>query len=177
VTDIHVAAVLTAPLAPRRQAILFDLDDNRRQPRELAALVERIGSRLGREAVVGVRLRPEAQPELSWQYDPLLGGRRRRGPAKGLPPHVPPRPLRLLPRPLLLRATSISPDGPPLQFQHAGQEHRIAHTWGPERIESGWWRGRPVGRDYFRVETIAGRRFWLFRRLRDEKWFLQGSFD
>ena len=41
-------------------------------------LVERLGSRLGREAVVGVRLRPEAQPELSWHYDPLVGGGRRR---------------------------------------------------------------------------------------------------
>ena len=67
--------------------------------------------------------------------------------------------------------------GPPLWFHFAGQQHHVAQVWGPERIETGWWRGRPVGRDYFRVETTAGRRFWLFRRLRDEKWFLQGMFE
>jgi protein ImuB len=82
-----------------------------------------------------------------------------------------------LPRPLLLMATSVAPDGPPLGFRHGGEEHKIVHAWGPERIETGWWRGRPVGRDYYRVETTAGRRFWLFRRLRDGKWFLHGSFD
>jgi protein ImuB len=69
------------------------------------------------------------------------------------------------------------PDGPPLRFSARAREHRIAATWGPERIETGWWRGRPVGRDYYCVETQSGRRFWLFRRLRDDKWFLHGTFE
>ena len=47
----------------------------------------------------------------------------------------------------------------------------------PERIQTGWWRGRTVGRDYYRVETACGRRFWLFRRLRDGRWFLHGAFE
>ena len=127
--------------------------------------------------MAGVRLRPEAQPELSWHYDPLVERRRRRHAPKALPTELPPRPLRLLPRPLPLVATSVVPDGPPLRFHYAGQEQQIAQSWGPERIETGWWRGRPVGRDYFRVETAAGCRFWLFRRLRDGKWFLHGMFE
>ena len=195
VTAVYVAAALTAPLQPRRQATLFDFDgDNRPHPRQLASLVERLSSRLGRGAVLGVRLRPEAQPEFSWQYDPLVENRRRRHPRKTLPADLPPRPLRLLPRPLRLAATGFcgaavpaaraggtpAPPlihGPPLRLHLAGREHRIAHIWGPERIETGWWRGRLVGRDYFRVETATGRRFWLFRRLRDEKWFLHGMFE
>ena len=67
VTAVEVAASLSAPLEARKQAMLFDLDGDTRRPRRLAALVERIGSRLGSRAVLGVRLRPEAQPELSWR--------------------------------------------------------------------------------------------------------------
>ncbi len=157
--------------------LLFDPGGNGpgpRHERQLTTLVERLSSRLGRAAVVGVRLRPEAQPELSWHYDPLVETGRRRHARKALPAELPPRPLRLLPRPLPLAATS---DGPPLRFHITGQQHHVAQAWGPERIETGWWRGRPVGRDYFRVETTAGRRFWLFRRLRDGKWFLHGTFE
>ena len=180
VTEVEVTAALTAPLEPPKQATLFDLTGDgpdRRNSRQLAALVERLSSRLGPRAVVGVRLRPEAQPELSWHDDPLVERRRRRATKKGLPAELPPRPLRLLPRPLALAATSIAPDGPPLGFHFAGQKHQIAESWGPERIETGWWRGQLVGRDYFRVETAAGNRFWLFRRLRDGKWFLHGTFE
>jgi protein ImuB len=53
----------------------------------------------------------------------------------------------------------------------------FAQTWGPERIETGWWRGQAVGRDYYRVETTDGRRFWIFRNLEDNRWFLHGVFD
>ena len=180
VTHVCVTAALTAPLELRKQTTLFDLvgdGADRTHARRLAALVERLSSRLGHGAVAGVRLRPEAQPELSWHYDPLVGRARRCGAQKPLPAELPPRPLRLLPRPWCLDATSIAPDGPPLRFHVFGVEHRIAQSWGPERIETGWWRGRPIGRDYFRVATAAGRRFWLFRRLRDGKWFLHGMFE
>ena len=188
VTAIHVTASPTSPLEPRQQATLFDLDGRCNLGRlSLTALVERLSSRLGDRAVVGVRLRPEAQPELSWHYDPLVGVRRRcrvKGDSPlfaetkiGTVPELPPRPLRLLPRPLPLAVTSIVPDGQPLRFLLDGEEHSISRHWGPERIETGWWRGGAIGRDYFRVETAAGRRFWIFRRLRDGKWFLHGTFE
>ena len=48
-------------------------------------------------------------------------------------------------------------------------------TWGPERIQTGWWRGHYIRRDYYRVETTTGQRFWLFRRR--GHWFLHGVFD
>jgi protein ImuB len=34
---------------------------------------------------------------------------------------------------------------------------------GPERIESGWWDGSDVRRDYYVIETTAGQRAWVFR--------------
>jgi protein ImuB len=96
---------------------------------------------------------------------------------KKLRTDLPPRPLQLLPRPVALAVTSIVPDGPPLRAEISGRQQQIARCWGPERIETGWWRGRPVGRDYYQVETAAGHRLWLFRRLRDGRWFWHGSFD
>jgi protein ImuB len=87
------------------------------------------------------------------------------------------RPMCLLPQPLAIEVWSIVPDGPPVRFKWAGRTHRIGRSWGPERIETGWWRSRDVRRDYYRVETDDGRRFWLFRRVPEGDWFLHGSFE
>jgi protein ImuB len=56
------------------------------------------------------------------------------------------------------------------------REHRVHRAWGPERIETGWWRKGLICRDYFRVETTEGRRFWLFRHAGGQ-WYLHGFFD
>ena len=92
-------------------------------------------------------------------------------------PVLPPRPLRLLHEPIALAAISVMPDGPPFCFRFRGLEYRISRSWGPERIETGWWRGRPIARDYYRVETTTGQRFWLFRSLDEGRWFLHGNFE
>jgi len=48
---------------------------------------------------------------------------------------------------------------------------------GPERIESGWWDGHDVRRDYYVARTPAGVRLWIFRERRAPgRWFLHGVF-
>jgi protein ImuB len=51
---------------------------------------------------------------------------------------------------------------------------------GPERIESGWWDGADVRRDYYVAESPAGEVAWIFRDHRrgtdDGEWFLHGLF-
>ena len=48
---------------------------------------------------------------------------------------------------------------------------------GPERIESGWWDGHDVRRDYYVARTQAGVRLWVFReRTPERRWFLHGIF-
>jgi protein ImuB len=173
---VSVEAAATAPLQ-RRQQELFSDGTQRRDPRHLAVLLERLSSRLGRRAVLGVRLMSDAAPQRAWRHDPLIGACRPRRRRPKPPAELPPRPLRLLPRPAPLDAMSVVPDGPPLRFHLYGREHQVARTWGPERIETGWWRGCVVGRDYYRIETTTGRRFWLFRRLRDGQWFVHGMFE
>jgi hypothetical protein len=91
------------------------------------------------------------------------------------PASAPERPLWLEARPAPLAVAVVQPDGPPLQFRLHGQPHRVARAWGPERIQTGWWRGRYLRRDYYRVETTCGERFWIFRS--GQNWFLQGWFD
>ncbi len=75
----------------------------------------------------------------------------------------------------------------------AGCPQRIVRCVGPERIETGWWRGGHqvghqvghhvpmvvvgVARDYYRIETATGRCYWVFRRLPAGPWFLHGMFD
>jgi len=86
------------------------------------------------------------------------------------------RPLTLA-SPCELKVLSIFPDGPPLAFHFQSRQHRVAHYCGPERIETGWWRGANVRRDYYRVQTEDGLRFWFFRDLKTGRWHLHGDFS
>ena len=181
-TAVAIAAAAHAPLA-QRQGVLFDEDRSLGASLRLSALVNRLVARLGRESVVRCRLQSEAQPELACREEPLIDGRpkpRQRAPAaaaRRITWGPLDRPLHLLPRPAPLETLSVVPDGPPIHFRRGGREHHVMRQWGPERIETGWWRGRTTGRDYYRVETTAGRRFWLYRRRRDGRWFLHGVYE
>jgi protein ImuB len=189
-----------------RQRELFAGEQCRESPRELAALVDRLSNRLGAHAVVRPWLLASAQPEFACQYRPALlplpsrkrvGVRGRKNKDKPKPkkiahqqsgagPLTPgpspargeggDRPLHLeaVPRPLAV--LSVVPDGPPVKFRLGESDERIARTWGPERIETGWWRGACVRRDYYQVETVRGQRYWLFRELATGRWFLHGRF-
>lgn len=50
-------------------------------------------------------------------------------------------------------------------FVYRGREYRVVRAEGPERLETGWWRGPDIRRDYYRVVTDTGEQFWLFRVL------------
>jgi protein ImuB len=46
---------------------------------------------------------------------------------------------------------------------------------GPERIETGWWDGDDIGRDYFVGRNASGEQLWLYRD-RGGEWFVHGVF-
>jgi protein ImuB len=175
---LHVSR--TEPLSDR-QAALFETQDVRLE--ELSALIDRLGSRLGYEAVTRPVLVADAQPEYACRLEPLIqttfesGTRTRRSkPVQGNPQLLP-RPLRLWPRPIRVQVMAVVPDGPPVAFRWEGVDYRITRAWGPERIETGWWRCQEVQRDYYVVVTHLGNRFWLFRHRDDGHWFMHGCFD
>lgn len=210
--------VTASALLERRQQSLFAAGDTAGADegaggRDLAVLVDRLSSRLGREGVLTISLTGDAVPEHTYRSRPVSDrGLRRaspkrntsskgatKAPSGGRPASSPPnnttgysrrrphglRPLWLERRPIRLPMVTalVGPTGPsgpeglPARFRHGATEHVVSRCFGPERIETGWWRGAAVRRDYYRVETTAGLRFWLFRCRRQDQWFLHGMFD
>ena len=105
------------------------------------------------------------------------------------------RPLSLLTEPIPLRVAwseavfSLRVSSPrlPRRIRLCGVDLLVLNHWGPERIESGWWRGQSIRRDYYRIETDSGEWWWIFRNLvtRAERensrtpyqWMLHGRFS
>lgn len=122
------------------------LDDARAAAEDWERLIERLRARLGGERVHGLRLHADHRPERAW---------RAAGRGEALAAPAGPRPLWLLEPPRRL------------------EEGDFVLLAGPERIESGWWDGADVARDYFiaaRGPSLA----WIYRAA--EGWFLHGLF-
>jgi len=48
---------------------------------------------------------------------------------------------------------------------------------GPERIETCWWTGADVNRDYYVAQESSGSRLWVYReRSGERRWYLHGFF-
>jgi protein ImuB len=181
VQRVRLTVVTTVRITSQQHALWEDAGKG--MQRELALLVDRLSSRLGKEHVFGVQMQAGALPERAYREKPLadiIASRRcvRASVPASMPAH---RPLWLQEPPQPLAMVSVATDGPgdgpPIFFRFQNTRHDVARHWGPERIETGWWRGRSVRRDYYRVETTTGFRFWIFRRLSDNAWFLHGCFE
>lgn len=110
--------------------------------------IDRITARLGETQVHGVKAVAEHRPERSWAMAPEQEARQ--------PLDFPERPLWLLPEPKPLQLSGM----PALT--------------GAERIESGWWDGGDVRRDYFIARTQQGAALWIYHDLSDDSWHLHG---
>jgi len=207
-----VVEVVSAGAAECRQRTLFG-EATGASASQVAMLMDRLAGRLGRGAVFEPKPVADAQPEHAWAAVPPMARavRSRARPVRDQRPiwatarsaaHQ--RPIWLLPMPLRLEAVSVvdavdATAGPPVRFRltaasasridsdrWAGigtQPHDVVRAHGPERIETAWWRGPTVRRDYYVVETSSGNRYWIFRRLRggaagraEGEWFVHGVF-
>lgn len=194
VIEVGAEINLAAPLISK-QRVLFD-QGPKTDRSELAQLVNRLSSRLGEDAVLRPQPMPNAQPEHSFRMRVLTGqSQKKQKPAKkkkskkpiestepadpGAIPNEPlHRPLVLLNPPVELTEIELS-DGRSnfSAFNYKKSKLQVTELWGPERIETGWWRGRIARRDYFRIETHLGTRYWIYRELKSGKWFLHGEFS
>jgi protein ImuB len=136
-------------------------------------LIERLRARLGPEAVYGLKVLEGHRPENAWGVrEPVAVERGRRG-ARGEPNEGrsgrdgAARPLWLLPQPRLLSEREGLP-------RRRGPLRLLGEA---ERIETGWWDGGDIARDYFTAVDLHGVRLWVFReRGAPHRWFLHGVF-
>ena len=125
--------------------------------------IEQLRARLGPQCVYGLHIVAEHRPEYAWgkaepcsnQMSPVPGELINRS-----------RPLWLLAQPLRL---------------HTRCNETVQHGAGislddVERIESGWWDGRDIRRDYYKAVNHLGTRLWLYRDCRNSGWYLHGLF-
>lgn len=173
---LTVRAAAVAPLEFQQEELFGGSEDMNRQ-KEIAGLLERLSSRLGERAVLRPRLCADAQPEMAQEYEMWMGDAARAPLRKSCASRLNvERPPSLKHHPPTIGVAALFPGGSPRGFRWDGREYGVAHSWGPERVETGWWRGRDVRRDYYIVETAAGERFWIYRNLADGTWFLHGVF-
>ncbi|MFO1062905.1 MAG: hypothetical protein U0892_03405 [Pirellulales bacterium] len=174
-----------------QQSELFD-DAAREHRRQLGRLIDKLSSRLGRDNVLEARIERNAEPESAASFRPLTG-RRRDGrsestvkkltsrlahAAVGPTPNDPlRRPTQLLHPPQAILATGDGlPSSPPASFTWNDRRYYVVRCWGPERLESGWWKGPSMRREYFRVECSGGEWFWIYHDLTAQRWYMNGLY-
>lgn len=137
------------------------LADDRNAAGEWKRLIERLRSHFDAAAVTGLGLVPDHRPEQASRSTRLND--------RQLPfdfnESAGERPFWLLetPRPIDEIGNVPHYDGP------------LALLSGPERIESGWWDGADVKRDYFVARNGSDALLWIYRE-RDNGWYLHGIF-
>ncbi len=191
VEDMILAAFAVEPLGPEQTGFAGVAASE--AAGNVAALIDRLGNRLGLAAITRIETRQSHIPERAAVRVPVnaeTDGRDkpghddqnlrlgRSGPGTPTVPTTrrfdqdmrinPPRPVRLFDPPEPVVATWLLPDDPPFHFTWRRRSHRVRRADGPERIAPEWWRpGSALAataiRDYYRVEDEEGRRFWLFR--------------
>jgi protein ImuB len=177
--------LLSGPLIDLQAgAIELFAHDRRGSGKNLPQLVERLRARLGNDAVYGLACVSEHRPEAAWRaVEPAATKPRARQKASShsaspnaSSPSVP-LPLRWE------RSVARPGEGRPLWLLDRPEPcdvDRLVLEEGPECIESGWWDGHDIARDYYIARNAQGARLWVFRTRRETvegaRWFLHGWF-
>ncbi len=144
------------------------LERNQEDEEAYAAFIDRLRSRCGEQALRGLGLRSDRRPEYAWCWRyPEVGTQKFFSKASDSG-HSGARPLWLVKRAMTLNTRHGRPefDGP---LQLVPER---------ERIDTGWWDGRAIARDYFIATTTKGSRLWIYKELDGERrWRLHGIFD
>ncbi|WP_134497317.1 Y-family DNA polymerase [Microvirga pakistanensis] len=144
---------------------------------DMGPLVDRLGARIGMRRIYRLAPVQSLVPERMARRIPALAP-----PTGSVWPENLPRPTRLLDPPEPVVATALLPDHPPAFFVWRKVRHKVAKADGPERITPEWWNGdkSSFARDYYRVETEQGGRFWIFRdapTAEGGRWWMHGFFS
>jgi protein ImuB len=130
------------------------------QAEQLQHSLDRLAARLGHDAVCTLERSADHRPERAWRL---------RAAQLTAQPAAQPG------EPLTQRPTAQAPDRPcwllPEPRRIDMPRELLA---GPERIESGWWDGADVARDYYLARGEHGAQLWVFNDLRSGAWHVHG---
>lgn len=142
------------------------------------SLLELLSARLGKEAIFSIHQQEDHDPVVAGQYQRYEHSRIVRTPVQvpRSPGFLPEgkQPCLILPAPIPLAIRQQKPVYlSPLALIH-----------GPERLETRWWSGQDIQRDYYVARNLQGMSLWIFRDLTRSQetakakscWFLQGLF-
>ena len=173
--------LLSGPLIDlQADAIELFAHDRRESGENLPQLVERLRARLGNDAVHGLTCVPEHRPEAAWRAVEPAATAQARKKARGFAPTTK---QSAACRPEERTASAEARQARPLWLLDPPEPcavDRLVLEAGPECIESGWWDGHDVARDYYVARNAQGARLWVFRNRRETtagvRWFLHGWF-
>ena len=179
--------------------------------KEVSRLVNSLSGRLGCDRVVGVKIKDNPLPEQAFSISNLAGtgssgtnftGMKHSSVRRGKswqgslhfsdfpsPDQAMRRPLCLLSKPISLAVVNengsvcceLHSTKVPQRIRIGGITHSVVRYWGSERIETSWWNGPSIRRDYYRIELDSGLWWWIFRDLVPKtghcQWMLHGKFN
>lgn len=152
---------LTASALPRQQLQLQLWNDTELEHERVKELMSYMGSVLGENTVGFARLENSHIPEKAWSFSQdIIPGRSQLASAPYLR-DLPPRPLRLLPSPLLWV--------PPKDKS----QNSILFL---ERIQAQWWAEDSMKRDYYLAQK-GSQLTWIYRDPLFSRFFVHGYFD
>jgi protein ImuB len=183
---VRLAVTVTEKMQPRQHTLSTSSEDTERA-RRCMALLDALRQRLGAESVQHIAPIASHWPERSERLTDQRSKMSSDAPNDATwpaPVAARLRPPLMLSRPEPADVIALLPDGPPQRLRWRGKLITVAYAEGPERIAAEWWRRRAhePTRDYYVVESDAGRRFWLFREgipgreTAAPRWFVHGLF-
>lgn len=169
---LHMEATELAPIDPAQQELF---SKGNQEARQFSMFVNRLASRLGQDAVLAASIVPTPIPEQAVQWWPATdeSSMDRRDYLSRF--HALDRPTTLFSRPRPIEVIVVTPEGFPTSFFWNRTRFDITVLSEPERMESGWWDGESICRDYHWVATATGQWLWIFQRLQDRFWFWHGE--
>jgi protein ImuB len=171
--SIAVHSVACSQLHSAQQSLIADDTSNRNA--EADEVMDRVRARISDERVHQLSLFADHRPEFAYRLSQSMG--------QGMNASVLRTKTRISNSPNDGQFQANMAESPrpvwllkePKQLKGVPQTLGYRLLQGPERIESGWWDGLPVKRDYFSAESRTGQRCWLFRTANGE-WFMHGLF-
>jgi len=152
--------------------------------RSIAHLTERLSARMGDDCVYGVTTAAEHRPQYAWTTAEAEPQASRLTPCAAIPNPQAHSPLlladiRRTSSLLLRRPLWMLPEPLPLTIREGNPEYSgpLKLLDGPERLETGWWDGNGIARDYYVAVNPKGIHLWIYRnRNKEASWHLHGIF-